>query len=85
MPTWLIATLGGLAILAIIGGGMYELHAVSFSEGQLACTANQATDQVKQDTNVKAGYAKIDHNTPIAGNKRTAIKWLSQYTTGNSK
>lgn len=80
---WILPTLAGIAIVVLIGGGLWELYHISYSNGQLACQASQATGQVKQDTKVKAAYDKVDAKTPFSANKRDAVKWLQQYTTDN--
>ena len=83
MPTWLLPAAAGLLIVLFVGGGLYELHSISVEEGKLSCQATQSAAQVKQDTTQRDTYAKIDRDTPRSSDKRTAIKWLSGFTTNN--
>jgi len=57
----------------------------SFKAGRDSCVAMQATAQVEHTKTVKAGYDKIDKQTPTAGDDAAIADFLLRHTRSTGK
>lgn len=75
---WFIGAVA-IAFLSVFGG--YLVHNIKQS-GYEKCKAEYAKAQADYNKKVKKHHDKIDKETPVNPDQRTAIEWLRKYTVG---
>lgn len=75
---WFLGAIA-IAFLSVFAG--YLVHNIKAS-GYAECKAEYAKAQADYNKKVKKQHDKIDKDTPVDPDQRTAVEWLRKYTVG---